>query len=94
MSELTLLPEVREFLNRQHGHFINGLPVSGKGDAYFEVVNPATEQVIAKVKEGTCEEVDAAMNAAYAAFKGSWANTRPMERVNCLNRLADLLEKH
>lgn len=24
MSELTLLPEVSEFLKRQHGHFING----------------------------------------------------------------------
>ncbi|QLQ98064.1 aldehyde dehydrogenase family protein [Providencia alcalifaciens] len=94
MSELTLLPEVREFLKRQHGHFINGLPVSGKGEAYFDVVNPATEQVIAKVKEGTREEVDIAMNAAYAAFKDSWANTTPMERGNCLNRLADLLEKH
>ncbi|TOP22964.1 aldehyde dehydrogenase family protein, partial [Vibrio parahaemolyticus] len=34
------------------------------------------------------------MEAAHAAFKGAWANTTPMERGNCLNRLADLFEKH
>ncbi len=34
------------------------------------------------------------MDAAHTAFKGVWANTTPMERGNCLNRLADLLEKH
>ncbi|MCW2256408.1 phenylacetaldehyde dehydrogenase [Providencia alcalifaciens] len=94
MSELTLLPEVREFLNRQHGHYINGEPVSGTGDVFFEVVNPATEHVIAKVKEGTKVEVDAGIAAAYTAFRGAWATTTPMERGNCLNRLADLFEKN
>lgn len=31
MNQLALLPEVSAFLQRQHGHFINGQPVSGEG---------------------------------------------------------------
>lgn len=94
MSELALLPAVSEFLKRQHGHFINGQTVPGGGKTTFNVVNPATEKVISTVTEGTATEVNAAMEAANQAFYGAWANTTPMERGNCLNRLADLLEKN
>ena len=94
MNKLALLPEVSEFLERQHGHFINGLPTLGLGNTYINVVNPATEQIIAKVKEGTLSEIDMAMSTAHEAFKGVWANITPMEKGNCLNRLADLLDQH
>lgn len=94
MTDIQLLPQVTAFLNREHGHYINGQPCHGSGADYFTVINPATEQAIAQVNEGDLTEVDSAMQAAYAAFYGDWAKVSPMERGSCLTRLADLLQTH
>lgn len=53
MSDIALLPEVRSFIQRQHGHYINGQAVLGNGANSFSVINPATEQVIATVNGAT-----------------------------------------
>ncbi|CDH26540.1 phenylacetaldehyde dehydrogenase [Xenorhabdus bovienii str. kraussei Becker Underwood] len=94
MSEITLLKPVTDFLQRPHGHYINGLSIPGQGNNTFSVVNPASDEVIAKVNRGEEAEINLAMEAASKAFHGSWAQTSPMERGKCLNRLADLLQKH
>ncbi|MEX0446306.1 aldehyde dehydrogenase family protein [Xenorhabdus sp. SGI246] len=94
MSEITLLESVTVFLQRSHGHYINGQAVRGQKGKTFSVVNPASNEVIATVSRGSQAEVNAAMEAASTAFHGSWAQTSPMERGNCLIRLADLLQKH
>lgn len=94
MTDITLLPQVTAFLDRQQGHYINGKVVVGAGEERFAVVNPATGQTIAQVNEGGQAEVDAAMQAAFDAFHGSWAQVSPLERGNCLTRLADLLQTH
>ncbi|MFF0485606.1 aldehyde dehydrogenase family protein [Streptomyces sp. NPDC004435] len=54
------------------------------------VVDPATEQVIARVPAGTAEDVDAAVRAARAALPG-WAATPPAERAARINALRDAL---
>lgn len=94
MSDVALLEQVTAFIRRRHGHFINGEAVAGSGSASFEVINPATAEAVAQVNEGGQPEVEAAMQAAKAAFHGVWAQTSPLERGNCLNRLADLLQTH
>jgi len=48
-------------------------------DATLDVVNPATEQVIARVPACGKDELDRAVDAARAAFK-SWRKTTPEER--------------
>ena len=48
-------------------------------DATLDVVNPATEQVIAQVPACGKEELDRAVEAARSAF-GSWRKTTPDER--------------
>ena len=48
-------------------------------DATLDVVNPATEQVIAQVTACGKDELDRAVDAARAAFK-SWRKTTPEER--------------
>lgn len=48
-------------------------------DATLDVVNPATEQVIAQVPACGKDELDRAVDAAQAAFK-SWRKTTPEER--------------
>ncbi|MFI7502033.1 aldehyde dehydrogenase family protein [Streptomyces sp. NPDC049687] len=56
----------------------------------IEVVDPADEQVIARVPAGDAEDVDAAVRAARAALPG-WAATPPTERAARLGALRDVL---
>lgn len=39
------------------------------------------------------EDVDAAVAAASAAFKGEWSTFTSLQRKNCMMKLADLIEK-
>ncbi len=54
--------------------YIDGAWVPASGDDVFEVVDAATEEVVATVPAGTPGDVDAAVAAARAAFD-TWSNT-------------------
>ena len=58
------------------------------GGATFDVVNPATEAVIARAPDATREQLDAAIAAARTAFPG-WAATPIAERRVLLDKLGD-----
>jgi acyl-CoA reductase-like NAD-dependent aldehyde dehydrogenase len=60
--------------------FINGEWRDGAGGKTIEVVNPATEEVIAEVASAEQGDVDAAAAAARAAFDGPWAKLSARER--------------
>jgi len=68
------------------GHVIGGSLVEGASDR-IDVVNPATEEVIASVPAGTPADVDAAVRAARAAFAG-WSVRDPKERAAAVLRVA------
>lgn len=72
-------------------NYINGKWSSSSKDL-IEVVNPFTEEVIAKVTDSNEGEVNDAVKAAKISFD-SWRNTTPSERSILLLKLADLLEK-
>ena len=72
-------------------HLINGVEV-GAAD-YFTTVNPANQDVLADVARGGAKEVDAAVQAARAAFP-AWAGRPSTERAALLRNLADLIVKH
>ena len=55
----------------------------------FDVVNPATEQVIHQAPAGSAEDVDKAVAAARAAFAGSWRRTSGKERARYLRAIAE-----
>jgi len=57
----------------------------------LDVVNPATQEVIAHVPLSTAEELAEAAQAAHNAF-GTWRRTPPEERVQYLFKLKPLLE--
>jgi len=57
-----------------------------------DVFSPVTRARVGSVPEATAGEVEAAVQAAAAAFP-SWAATPAEERAALLNRLADLLEE-
>src|SRR3954468_10254970 len=61
--------------------------------ATYEIVNPATEQVVGEAPEASVDEVEAAAAAAAAAFP-AWSRTSPEERAALLNRAADVIAAH
>jgi len=71
---------------------VNGRWIPG-GDGTFEVVNPATGQVLAEVASGSSSDIDTAVGAARAALSGEWGEMPGTERARVLNRIADLIER-
>ena len=69
---------------------INGKLVAGEG-RIEEVLNPATGKVLAKVPEASRAQINAAVDAADAAFDG-WSRTPPKDRATLLLKLADRIE--
>ncbi|EFL00017.1 MULTISPECIES: aldehyde dehydrogenase family protein [Streptomyces] len=73
--------------------FIDGTWRESTGEATLDVVNPATEQVLATVPLGTVADARAAIAAARRAFdEGPWPRMSPRERGSVLLRMADLLD--
>ncbi|MCH7484884.1 MAG: aldehyde dehydrogenase family protein, partial [Chloroflexi bacterium] len=70
--------------------FIGGQWVDSAGSKMIDVVNPATEEVIGRVPEGTPEDVDKAVAAAKAAFE-TWSQTTKEERATYLQAIAGQL---
>ncbi|SEB20613.1 aldehyde dehydrogenase family protein, partial [Variovorax sp. YR216] len=72
-------------------HLINGKAV--EGTAYFETVNPATQEVLAEVASGGEAEVNAAVAAAKEAFP-KWAGMPAPERAKLIRKLGDLIARN
>jgi len=89
-------PETQEFLARKHQLLINGQWVDpiGKDREMTVIHDPATEERLTSVACGGAEDVDRAVAAARAAFKGEWSRISSHERGRLIWRLADELEKH
>lgn len=75
--------------------YVGGKWVDSESGERFDVVNPATEEVIGKVPKGTKNDVDEAIDVARSTFdKGTWSEKTPAERSTLLWRLADLVEQN
>jgi acyl-CoA reductase-like NAD-dependent aldehyde dehydrogenase len=73
---------------------IGGRWVDAASGKTFEVLNPATGEVLARVAEADREDVNRAVAAARAAFEnGPWARMSGGERGKILTRIAELLER-
>ncbi|OBH56712.1 aldehyde dehydrogenase family protein [Mycobacterium sp. E2479] len=74
-----------------YGHFIDGRWVDADSGRY-DVVNPATEEVIGTAPDASVAQVQQAIAAARAAFDaGAWPSAEPAERARCLRQLSDAL---
>lgn len=72
--------------------FIDGEYVTSSSHSLFEVKNPATQEVIAKVHEATKEDVDRACKAARRAFEaGPWRTMTVKERCEKIRRMAEII---
>jgi aldehyde dehydrogenase (NAD+) len=80
-------------VDRKH-LFIDNEWRPASGGRTMEVINPATEEVIATVASADASDVDAAVAAARAALTGPWGKMSARDRGRLVRRLADrLLER-
>nr|WP_295892493.1 aldehyde dehydrogenase family protein [uncultured Devosia sp.] len=76
---------------RKFGHFIDGKWT--KPGKTFSSDNPANGKSLAQITDGTAEDVNAAVKAARAAFKG-WSALSGYERGKYLYAIARAIQKH
>jgi malonate-semialdehyde dehydrogenase (acetylating)/methylmalonate-semialdehyde dehydrogenase len=74
-------------------NYIQGEWRAARASAYQDVVNPATQEVLARVPLSESADIDAAVEAAAAAFP-EWRRTPPEDRIQPLFNLKQLLEHH
>ncbi len=72
---------------------INGELVDSSSGKIVDDIGPASGKPIARVPESTPEDVNRAVEAAYAAFP-EWAGMTHSQRATLLEKLATLLEAH
>jgi len=70
--------------------YIDGAWRNGASNERFDVLNPATEEVIASVASAEIADADAAMDAAEAAMK-EWAAQTPRHRSEVLRKAWELM---
>jgi acyl-CoA reductase-like NAD-dependent aldehyde dehydrogenase len=72
--------------------FIEGEWVRGSGEDVIEVINPATEEVIATVPKGTREDAKKALDSAKRAQQ-AWETTPPLKRASYMMNIARLIRE-
>ena len=91
--EYAAAPEsVKPTLRDRYGHFIGGRFVEPAEGGYFRTVNPATEEVIAEVAEGSKADVHRAVAAAREALP-VWSGLPAIERAKYIYRLARRIQE-
>ena len=70
--------------------YINGAWVDGADKVRFDVINPATEEVLTSVASAEISDADAALDAAEAAMK-EWAAKTPRHRSEVLRKAWELM---
>lgn len=92
----TLLPAVSSFLSSPKQLLIGGEWVDAQDGRTFATVNPATEEELVHVAQGSAADVDRAVTAARKAFEAPspWSRMTPRERSHLLWRIGDLIDAH
>ena len=70
---------------------IDGKLIPGSGGT-FEVINPATEEVLGRAADATASDMDAAVAAARRAYDDTTWSRDHAFRARCLRQLRDVLQ--
>ncbi len=72
------------------GQFIDGKWQEAEKKETYDVINPATEEVIGKASKATAADVDKALKSAEKGLK-IWRSTPPWQRAYIIRKIADLM---
>lgn len=92
MFEYSPAPEAKlASFQSSYGHFIDGKFT--KPANLYDAINPATEEVLAKVSHGTEKDVDNAVKAARNAYEKTWSKLSGSERGKYIYRIARIIQE-
>jgi len=74
------------------GQFIDGKWQSSFGSETYEVINPATEEVLGKASKANSKDIQLALKSAEKGLV-VWRNTTPWERSKIIRKISDLIRK-
>ena len=74
------------------GQFIDGNWQPSDKNQTYEVINPATEEVIGNASKASSEDVNKALKSAEKGLK-VWRNTPPWQRSYIIRKIADLIRE-
>ena len=74
------------------GQYIHGKWQKSSDNGTYDVINPATEEVLGKASKATEADVDKALNSAQKGLE-IWRKTPPWERSKIIRKIADLMRK-
>ncbi len=77
---------------KKFGQFINGKWQSSSSNETYEVINPATEEVLGKASKANNKDIQLALKSAEKGLE-VWKNTSPWERSKILRKISDLIRK-
>lgn len=73
--------------------FIGGQPVRSESPEWRDVINPATQEIVARVPFATVDEVNRAVASAKEAFK-SWRKVSLAQRMRIMLKFQALVREH
>ena len=74
------------------GQFIDGKWVNAEKGETYEVINPATEEILGKASKASSIDVQKALKSAERGLE-VWKNTAPWQRSYIIRRIADLIRE-
>ena len=74
------------------GQFIDGKWTKSSDKSTYEVINPATEEIIGNASKATPIDVDKALKSAELGLK-IWRKTAPWQRAYIIRKIADKMRE-
>ena len=74
------------------GQFIDGKWQSSDSGETYEVINPATEEVIGNPSKANKDDIDKALKSAEKGLE-IWKNTSPWDRAKIIRKISELIRK-
>lgn len=93
LKQKTMSIAQRPEFKAKYDNFIGGKFVRPLKGEYFDNISPVDGKVFTSAARSTKEDVDAALDAAHAAFK-TWGKTSAAYRSSVLNKIADRIEEN
>ena len=76
----------------KYGQFIDGKWQKSSNGETYDVINPATEEVIGKASKANSEDIQKALKSAEKGLK-IWRNTSPWERSKIIRKISELMKQ-
>ena len=76
----------------KYGQFIDGRWQASSNKETYDVINPATEEIIGKASKASANDIDKALKSAEKGFE-VWKKYSPWDRAAIIRKIADKIRK-